>query len=580
MTLFSTVGRTLMGSVFAKCAGLIALCTAIVAGVLSFQSGRLTTNVAENGIRMLAIEVTSALAARSGGAIRFAKLEELQPFLDHAIEQSKGAGLLAVALNIEGGVVAQSGAQDEPAFAMLEALAAEAIATGTTTMSDNGFMVVVPATFGGEGTIVGAIAMSWTPDKTLREIRIATYWSVGLAVALFVALLFFSSWMLRKMIAVPLNDLGAAMADVSSGNYDRDIPVQNRTDEIGGIARALFEMTNRLKDGRRARENQEREQEAQKTVVDSLSASLNKLSDGDLTSSIGTEFDERYEALRIDFNRAVERLQGAMQAVVANSEGIRLGSDEIRASSDDLSRRTENQAATLEETAAALQELTESVQSAADGAREVEEIVGAAKSSAEESGIVVGDAVSAMSEIEKSSDQISQIIGVIDDIAFQTNLLALNAGVEAARAGDAGRGFAVVASEVRGLAQRSSDAAKEIKALIGGSSEQVARGVKLVGKAGLALEEIVERVGNISEHVTNIAASAIEQSNGLNEINVGVSQLDQVTQQNAAMVEEATAASHSLNDEAIALNNLVAQFRLSADSRTDTTLRPNQIAAE
>ncbi|MEP1496434.1 methyl-accepting chemotaxis protein, partial [Pseudophaeobacter sp.] len=227
---------------------------------------------------------------------------------------------------------------------------------------------------------------------------------------------------------------------------------------------------------------------------------------------------------------------------------------------------TESQAATLEETAAALDELTASVRSAAEGASSVEATMEAAKKEAEISGEVVQSAVSAMTEIEQSSNHIGQIISVIDDIAFQTNLLALNAGVEAARAGEAGKGFAVVASEVRALAQRSSDAAMEIKTLIGDSSKQVARGVDLVGKAGEALDSIVGQVSHISKLVSGIAEGAVEQSTGLNEINTGVTQLDQVTQQNAAMVEEATAAGHMLNADSSKLAELVAIFKLDGSA--------------
>ncbi|KIC35150.1 methyl-accepting chemotaxis protein, partial [Leisingera sp. ANG-M7] len=239
-----------------------------------------------------------------------------------------------------------------------------------------------------------------------------------------------------------------------------------------------------------------------------------------------------------------------VEQVIAAAASIRNGASEISQASDDLSHRTESQAATLEQTAAALDELTASVKSAAEGARSVEATMEDAKQEARNSGEVVQSAVSAMTEIEESSNKISQIISVIDDIAFQTNLLALNAGVEAARAGEAGRGFAVVASEVRALAQRSSDAAMEIKTLISDSSGQVARGVDLVGKAGDALQSIVSQVTHISQLVSGIAEGAAEQSTGLNEINTGVTQLDQVTQQNAAMVEEATAAGHMLKTDA------------------------------
>jgi methyl-accepting chemotaxis protein len=299
----------------------------------------------------------------------------------------------------------------------------------------------------------------------------------------------------------------------------------------------------------------------QARVVQSLAGGLKQLSDGNLTSRINETFPADYEQLRSDFNAAMGNLQETMKTVVVNAGGIRSGAGEISQAADDLSKRTEQQAASLEETAAALDEITATVKKTAAGAIQANGVVGGTRADAEASGQVVRETVAAMSEIEKSAKQISQIIGVIDEIAFQTNLLALNAGVEAARAGDAGRGFAVVASEVRLLAQRSSEAAKEIKSLISASSSHVETGVELVGQAGKALQQIVGKVAEISTLVSEIAASAQEQATGLAQVNTAVNQMDQVTQQNAAMVEQSTAASHSLTQEAEELMRLVAQFQ-------------------
>ena len=315
---------------------------------------------------------------------------------------------------------------------------------------------------------------------------------------------------------------------------------------------------------RKARELQARTGSEQKMVVDALGSGLQSLSSGDLTTEITDTFPQDYEALRIDFNTAVAGLKEAVGAVTQNVSSIRSETSEISSAADDLSRRTEKQAATLEETAAALDELTSSVRSAAEGADAASKMSENAQHNAEEGGEVARNAVTAMDSIKNSSNEISKITSVIDDIAFQTNLLALNAGVEAARAGEAGRGFAVVATEVRALAQRSSEAAREINTLISTSSEQVQKGVDLVDQTGAALASIVNSVSDISSRVAEIATSARQQSSGLNEINVAMNELDQVTQQNAAMFEETTAASHALTTEADALSAAVARFELGA----------------
>ncbi len=300
----------------------------------------------------------------------------------------------------------------------------------------------------------------------------------------------------------------------------------------------------------------------QKLAIAALTEGLEHLASGDLVFRLTETLAAEYEVLRADFNAAIATMQDTMQAITTVAQGVRSGAGEITQASDDLSRRTEQQAASLEETAAALDQITVTVRRTAENASEARNTVSAAKTDAERSGAVMRETVKAMSGIETSSRKIGNIIGVIDEIAFQTNLLALNAGVEAARAGHAGRGFAVVATEVRALAQRSAAAAKEIKALIAASGQQVGIGVKLVGETGMALERIVTQVARLNSLVVDIAASAQEQATGLHEVNTAVNQMDQVTQQNAAMVEESTAASHGLAGEAQELARLVGQFKL------------------
>ncbi|MGZ2485599.1 methyl-accepting chemotaxis protein [Rhizobium pisi] len=298
------------------------------------------------------------------------------------------------------------------------------------------------------------------------------------------------------------------------------------------------------------------------SAISLLGTSLRLLSEGDLTRTVDTPFVPSMEQLRHDFNTTIKGLAETMKTIGENAGAIATGSSEIGASADSFSKRTEQQAASIEETAAALEQITTTVNDSSRRAGEAGRLVAKTKQGAEHSGTVVRNAVTAMDQIEQSSREINNIIGVIDDIAFQTNLLALNAGVEAARAGEAGKGFAVVAQEVRELAQRSAKAAKEIKALITTSSQLVKNGVGLVGETGKALEEIVAQVGDINVNVEAIVEASREQATGLKEINQAVNTLDQATQQNAAMVEESTAASHSLAREAETLRVLLARFRV------------------
>lgn len=297
-------------------------------------------------------------------------------------------------------------------------------------------------------------------------------------------------------------------------------------------------------------------------AVTEIGNGLGRIAGGDLTCEITEAFIPALDRLRLDFNNSVSTLRSALQKVGENASGIDAAAGEVSAAASDLSRRTEQQAASVEETAAALDQITATVRSSAQRAEEAGNLVARTRVSAEKSGVVVQRAVSTMGEIERSSREIASITDMMDEIAFQTNLLALNAGVEAARAGDAGKGFAVVAQEVRVLAQRSAEAAKQIKDLISKSTEEVKSGVTLVGETGAALEAIIGDVEEISKNVVAIVEASREQSTGLGEINTAVGTIDQGTQQNAAMVEETSAASVSLAQQAEELNALLATFQL------------------
>jgi methyl-accepting chemotaxis protein len=383
----------------------------------------------------------------------------------------------------------------------------------------------------------------------------------------------------KRGLVAPLVAVTHALRRLAEGDLDVVLPKGGRKDEIGEMTTALHAFHDAVEarqkeleasDVREALEieraaaekRRDADEAAQKAVVGNLGEALKHLSDGDLSHRIGQRFPDGYEGLRVDYNAAVEKLSGVIAASLEGVSMIHGGTREITEAADDLSRRTEHQAASLEEAAAALDEITSTVRQTAEGAGRTRKVVERARNAAGASGAIVDQAVSAMGAIEKSSSQIGQIIGVIDEIAFQTNLLALNAGVEAARAGEAGRGFAVVAQEVRALAQRSADAAKEIKTLIAASANEVSQGVDYVGKAGDALRAIADEVEQIDGMVGEMAASAAEQARGLAEVNTTMNQMDQVTQQNAAMVEETTAASHALAQEATRLQQRMSELRI------------------
>jgi methyl-accepting chemotaxis protein len=321
-------------------------------------------------------------------------------------------------------------------------------------------------------------------------------------------------------------------------------------------------------------------EEDQSVAMAAFGRALQALAEGDLQSRMPSDLPENFRGMANDYNNAVQSLKGTISDARGAADQISIGADSIAQAADDLSHRTEQQAASLEESSAALHQLTESVKVTAASAQKAAYVVDKAKEEADRSGEVVAKAVGAMGAIETSSDEIAKIIVVIDEIAFQTNLLALNAGVEAARAGDAGRGFAVVAQEVRELAQRCAAAAKEIKGLITISSEQVRSGVTLVDSTGEALNSIIHRISDINALVTEIASAAREQSTGLAEVNSAINQMDEITQRNAAMVEETTAETHALRGEAVRLTEQMAQFRIeAAREQVAASRRPRSFAA-
>ncbi|MFD1035243.1 methyl-accepting chemotaxis protein [Sphingomonas hankookensis] len=421
------------------------------------------------------------------------------------------------------------------------------------------------AGFGPWGWVIGSGVYI---DRINTAVFDAALYLIGLALVV-LALVALFSFRIGRSISLPIEAVSTRMRALAGGDTASAIPGRARHDEIGAMAVAL----ETFRDA--AIVAAERETEQQR-VVATIGKGLESLARGQLDTRIGDTLTGPFRKIGTDFDSAMVALGDAMRAVALSTGGIRSGASDISSASDDLSRRTEQQAASLEETAAALDQITATVRRTAAGAAKADTTMVATRGDAEDGARIVRDAVGAMSGIKRASDEISEIISVIDGIAFQTNLLALNAGVEAARAGDAGKGFAVVASEVRALAQRSADAANDVKNRIHASGAQVQRGVDLVGRTGEALERIVGRVAEISGLVAAIARGADEQASGLQQVNIAVGEMDAVTQQNAAMVEQSTAAARSLAEQAEALADHVARFRLATETHAR---QPNYRAA-
>ena len=429
------------------------------------------------------------------------------------------------------------------------------------------------------------IASNGEASQSLRKQTSAAIWSMAIAgVGVTFVAGMIAIWMTTMKIARPLTRMIARMKALAKGDHSIEIDGIDRRDEIGEMAGAVQVFkTNAIQRVQAEKEAAEHRSEAeaergrvesekaraaevQSKAMASLGDGLQRLAGGDLTTRLDSDFPSEFAKIRDDFNAAAEKLMETVRGVVSSTGAIHSGARGISSASDNLSQRTEQQAASLEETAAALCEITATLQKSAEGAKHASQVVANADGDAKKGAVIVKQAIEAMDAIANSSEQIGQIIGVIDEIAFQTNLLALNAGVEAARAGDAGRGFAVVASEVRSLAQRSAQAAKEIKGLISTSATQVGSGVKLVAESGKALERIIGQVSEINRVVADIASGAQEQATGLQEVNTAINLMDSSTQQNATMVEESAAASQTLSQETTQLATLVERFQIGGST--------------
>ena len=508
-------------------------------------------------------------------------------------------GEVSVHIMVEGKLEKQA-ATSETAFLSPEALTAafNGTAPQQEIKTEKGSYVVKAVPFNNfSGSKIGVLEIASDVTSVLEDAQTALWTTVaGTIIVSLLSLVGF--FVFARSLGGVLARLTGTMSRLANGDLDARIDGESRPDEVGAMARAVnvfkenairAKMLEQEASAQRSQSEEERHRtaeqervraEAMAQATSGLADGLKQLAAGNLGFQLSQSFAQEFEQLRADFNQAVEQLRETMTSVTESTGSIDSGSREISQSAEDLSKRTEQQAASLEETAAALDEITTNVANSSKRAEEARTVAIQANENAKQSGTVVANAVDAMGKIEQSSNQISSIIGVIDDIAFQTNLLALNAGVEAARAGEAGKGFAVVAQEVRELAQRSATAAKEIKDLIRNSSVEVANGVQLVRQTGDALKTIETYIVTINQHMDAIATSSREQSVGLSEVNTAVNQMDQVTQQNAAMVEEANAAGATLANEAGKLRELVSQFQLGGASYQPASQRGPAVVAK
>jgi methyl-accepting chemotaxis protein len=451
------------------------------------------------------------------------------------------------------------------------------------------------------GDVRGVLEVTSVIDAQLASGARLSNWIVFGAI--FIGLILFAIALLTaRSVTRPIGGIVKEIEKLSAGNHDLNIPGVDRKDEIGLMARSVLtfrdaamekaRLESEAADQRRlGEEERHRNSDVQATaaqvqarMMEAVGSGLSRLAGGDLTVRLTDGFTDESRQIKDDFNIAIARLQGAIGEIATTTREVSNAAAEISTSTTDLSQRTEEQAASLEETSASMEQISATVKQNAENAQQANQFAVGTREVADRGGEVVAEAVKAMSRIEESSRKISDIIGVIDEIARQTNLLALNAAVEAARAGEAGRGFAVVASEVRSLAQRSSQAAKDIKDLINNSSGQVQEGVELVNRAGTSLNEILASIKKVADIVSDIASASAEQATGLEQVGKALTQMDEVTQQNSALVEENAATAKTLEQQAYAMDQRVAFFRIDgnaavAQPHVETKVAPKAAAA-
>ncbi len=554
-----------------KLAGTVALCAAVALAIgFNFQlSGKKSTLEAD--LVKNAGLISNLVAGQLGPSTKFMDGTRISATFKPVVEKDTAIVAVDVIHFAEGRIATYNSLDERPSgVSVLFETAQEALIAGepaSTFLNTEFAVAATPITSTSSSKPVGYYLMAWdlAPVHAVAfEEALQSSIISGFAAVLALIMIVF---MVGRMVTRPVLQLGTALETISNRNYDIDIPSAERRDEIGQIARSLENVRNKLTSDRKERENRAAEDQERQKLFERLATGLSEIADGHIDRPIDiTEFhnlDETHQRICHDFNGVLANLKSVLSTVTTTAESVRSSALEISESVVDQSKRSEAQAVTLEESAAAIETLSSSVEQTAEHAAEANKRITQNRQQAQSGGEVVELTVEAMRNIEQSSEEISAIIGVIDDIAFQTNLLALNAGVEAARAGEAGRGFAVVASEVRALAQRASESANEIKELISRSGEQVTNGSQLVNKAGEALQEIIKGVNHASDLVSQIATGSRDQADNLLEIKESVTDLDRVTQRNAAMIEESSAASRNLSDEASRMTAALKVFKLS-----------------
>lgn len=519
-------------------------------------------------------EIARLLAKQFSGNIYFQRIQHMEESFVEFSEDPNFHFAYGGAVRLNGDTIAENAKFDNLSEAANK-LGRQAITSGEKYLTqhiDSIVLVAVPAVFGKENKVIGALVMGW--DQTANtEVAMASAMDTALVTMgiAFVALLVLSI-LLKIIVSNPISRLTSSVGEVTKyaidGDLSKRVPEDFSDAGLAKVASSVNHLVETVDMGIRQTGNV-----------------LSAMAEADLTQRVNGDFHGAYARLRDDTNSVADHFSNIIGKLRHTSSSLRSASSGILENSELLSGRTEKQAASVEETASAIEEITATVKTSSANAEEAVIVVKKTIASAEHSGRVVGDAVEAMSLIEKSSTEIEKIIGVIDEISFQTNLLALNAGVEAARAGDAGRGFAVVAQEVRELAQRSTSAAKEIKGLITTSGEQVMEGVRLVNETGTALETIVSDVQLVSEHVSSIVDASREQASALQEINVAINAIDERTQKNATMVESTSAASRMLSQEVTNINNMLNVFEVEGsekmeDYHDDLAVHESELTAE